>query len=401
MSKPGNIIIGISGGIAAYKTPLLIRLCKKAGFSVKVVCTRNALHFVTPLTLETLSQEKVYSDVFSDTEEYTTEHISLTDKADAMIVAPATANIIAKFAHGIADDALSTTFLSFNKQVFIAPAMNTKMYENEATQKNIDTLKKRGVIFIEPDSGFLACGYDGKGRMSEPEQIFTTVMGFYDNMSLFLNKNVLVTAGPTQEPIDPVRFIGNRSSGKMGFALAEAFALQGARVTLISGPVNISTTHPNIQLIPVKTADEMFDACKKAFPKNQLTVMSAAVADYAPAQPANSKLKKHNQKLQIELKPTPDILKYLGSLKKKNQILVGFALESDNETKNAIQKLNNKNLDCIVLNSLKDKGSGFEVDTNKVTILTPDTSLQLPLMSKKETAMQIVNFIAEKLINKT
>jgi len=400
MAAPGNIIIGISGGIAAYKIPLLIRMFRKNGTGVKVVCTKNALEFVTPLTLETLSQNTVYYDVFSETEEYSTAHISITDKADAMIVAPATANIIAKFANGIADDALSTTFLSFNKQVFIAPAMNTKMLNNHATQKNIEILKQRGVIFIEPDTGFLACGYEGKGRMSEPQELFDAVSKFYKTLPNFSGKTVLVTAGPTHEAIDPVRFIGNRSSGKMGYAIADAFAKAGASVTLISGPSSLKTQHPEIKTIQVNSAEEMFAQCVSFFPKSQITVMAAAVADFTPKETISKKIKKTDSLLNIELKPTKDILMHLGSIKNKNQILVGFALETDNEDANAKKKLRNKNLDCIVLNSLQDKGSGFEFDTNKIKIITTDTSLEFDLKHKSEVAGDILHFIYNNLIKK-
>jgi phosphopantothenoylcysteine decarboxylase / phosphopantothenate---cysteine ligase len=400
MTAPGNIIIGISGGIAAYKIPLLIRMFRKNNFGVKVVCTKNALEFVTPLTLETLSQNTVYSDVFSETEEYSTAHISITDNADAMIVAPATANIIAKFANGIADDALSTTFLSFNKQVFIAPAMNTKMLTNPATQKNIEILKQRGVIFIEPDSGFLACGYEGKGRMSEPQELFDTVVEFFKTMPDLSGINVLVTAGPTHEAIDPVRFIGNRSSGKMGYAIADAFAKAGASVTLISGPSSVKSHHPHVNLIKINSAEEMFAQCVSFFPDNQITIMAAAVADFTPSVTAVQKIKKNDQLLSIELKPTKDILKHLGSMKNKNQILVGFALETHNEEANAKEKLRNKNLDCIVLNSLQDKGSGFEFDTNKIKIITAETSIEFELKHKNEVASDILHFIYNNLIKK-
>lgn len=398
MSGLRNIIVGISGGIAAYKIPGLIRLFRKNNIDVKVVCTKNALEFVTPLALQTLSENTVYSDVFSGSEEYSTAHISITDQADAMVVAPATANIIAKFAAGIADDALSTTFLSFNRKVFIAPAMNTKMWEHPATQQNISLLKQRGVQFIEPESGFLACGYEGSGRMPEPETIFDFIMNSCSASGQLAGKNVLVTAGPTYEPIDPVRFIGNKSSGKMGFAVAEAFASAGSKVTLISGPVHVQKNHSNIQLIQVQTAGEMFDQCRKYFSETDITIMTAAVADYTPLKPEKEKIKKSADNMTVQLKPTEDILGYLGKIKKKNQILVGFALETDNELANATQKLNNKNLDCIVLNSLRDDRSGFDYDTNKVTILTKKEVVELPLKSKTEVANDLVSFVVRKLL---
>ncbi len=400
MQQPKNIIVGISGGIAAYKVPSLIRLFCKNNTEVKVVCTKNALEFVTPLTLETLSGNKVYSDMFRDNEEYSTAHISITDRADALIVAPATANIIAKFAHGIADDALSTTYLSFNGKVFIAPAMNTKMWNHPATQENIQILKERGNIFIEPDSGFLACGYEGKGRMAEPEFIYTRIIDTYKTTGFLVGRKVLITAGPTYEPIDPVRFIGNRSSGKMGFALAEAFAAAGAQVELVTGPVQMQLSHPNIETEYVQTAGEMLSACLKKFPDSDITVMAAAVADFTPELPVTSKMKKSEIPVTLKLKPTVDILKELGKRKKKSQILIGFALETDNEIVHATTKLQNKNLDCIVLNSLKDPGSGFEVETNKVTIIGHNIFREIPLKNKRLVAEDIVLFIKEILINK-
>jgi phosphopantothenoylcysteine decarboxylase / phosphopantothenate---cysteine ligase len=398
MSDLKHIILGISGGIAAYKIPSLIRLFRKTGVQVKVVCTKSALEFVTPLTLETLSGEKIYCDVFGQTEEYTTGHISITDKADALIVAPATANILAKYAAGIADDALSTTLISFNKPVFLAPAMNTKMWNHEATQNSIQILKSRGVHFIDPESGFLACGYDGEGRMAEPEVIFNSVTQHFTHDSRLAGKKVLVTAGPTHEAIDPVRFISNNSSGKMGYALAEAFRKKGAEVTLISGPVNIKSPHPAIKLIRVTSAMQMHEACIQEFPSSQITVMAAAVADYAPSDTSGFKIKKTEKTLTLRLTQTPDILSHMGQKKAKNQILVGFALETHNETENALKKLHNKHLDCIVLNSLQDEGSGFEFDTNKVTIITEKKQLSLPLQLKTKLAGDIVSFIAEHLI---
>lgn len=397
-----HIILGISGGIAAYKTPALIRLFKKSDIQVKVVCTKNALQFVTPHTLETLSGEKIYSDVFGQTEEYTTGHISITDIADALIVAPATANIIAKYASGIADDALSTTLISFDKTVFMAPAMNTKMWNNAATRNNIRILKERGVRFIEPESGYLACGYEGQGRMAEPEEIFQTVLQYFSTpLSPYKGKKILISAGPTHEPIDPVRFIGNRSSGKMGYALAEEFRKRGANVTLVSGPVTIPDSHKDIQLIKVTTAEQMYQTCVNEFKDSFITIMAAAVADYTPERTSDQKIKKTGKNINLQLTPTKDILAHLGSIKNKNQILVGFALETHDETNNALKKLHNKNLDCIVLNSLQDEGSGFEFDTNKVTIFSKNTTLSRPLMTKKEIAGEIICFITEHLLKKS
>ena len=395
-----RIIIGISGGIAAYKIPQLIRLFKKQNIEVKVVATSSALKFVTPITLETLSGNPVYYEMFSNINEYTTEHISITDWADCMIVAPATANIIGKFTSGIADDALSTIYLSFNKKVFIAPSMNTKMYEHNSVQRNLYTLKNDNVEIIEPATGFLACGYEGKGRMESPENIFSYVINYYSNNKLLKGKKVLVTAGPTYEPIDSVRYIGNYSSGKMGYFIAESFEKLGAQVTLVSGPSSLKLNSSKINLIKIQTAQEMFERCKKLFSKSDITVMAAAVADFTPKLPKTSKIKKQEKInpdiIGIELKKTTDILNELGKLKKENQILSGFALETDNEIENAKSKLHNKNLNFIVLNSPNDKGSGFNTDTNKITIIDKENTYPFELKHKKEVADDIVEYILKK-----
>ena len=307
MLQGKKIIIGISGGIAAYKLPYLIRLFIKAGASVKVVATKNALQFVTVPVLETLSTHKVYCDVFGKDNDYTTEHVSLTDWGDLFLVAPATANIIGKFASGIADDALSTSLLAFNKTVFIAPAMNTKMLDNFSVQRNMEYLSSNGVGIIDAPGGMLACGYEGKGRMEEPEKIFQIVEGFFNTPELLKGKKVLVTAGPTYEAIDPVRFIGNNSSGLMGFSIAEEAAKRGAEVSLISGPTHLKTTHPGIHRIDVVSADQMFTECRKIFPTSDITIMTAAVADYKPATTENIKIKKSDIDLEIKLSPTVDI----------------------------------------------------------------------------------------------
>lgn len=387
-----KILIGISGGIAAYKTPLLIRELIRRGCKIKVVATDNALEFVTLTTLRTLSQNNVYSDIFSTEGEYSTEHISLTDWADCFIVAPATANIIGKFAHGIADDALSTTLLAFNKEVFLAPAMNTKMYHNPIVQKNINKLAELGVKIISPTKGNLACGYDGDGRMEEPKEIVKLMEDYYSNNLPLKNKTILVTAGGTQEKIDAVRYIGNNSSGKMGFCIAEELASKGANVILICGKTFLTTCNSNIKLINIVSAQEMYDETIKYFPTCNAAILSAAVADYKPIIAAKNKIKKTSQNLTITLTPTCDILASLGKGKKENQILVGFALETDNEEENAKEKIKKKNLDFIILNSLNDKGAGFEVSTNKITIIDKDEKVEkFELKSKEEVAKDIVN----------
>ena len=393
-----KILLGISGGIAAYKSVFLIRLLIKAGAEVKVIATKNALEFITKLSLESISKNKVYYDTFAENNDYSTEHIALTDWADMMIVAPATANIIGKFAGGIADDALSTSFLAFNKQVFIAPAMNCKMYEHYAVKRNIDYLSSNAVQFIEAKSGELACGYDGKGRMEEPEKIIDFVINFYKNNSSLKGINVLITAGPTYEAIDPARFIGNHSSGKMGFALAEHFAYLGANVNLIAGPVSLTVKNADIKRINVRSADEMYQQTLALFKQSDICIMAAAVADFTLKSVSRSKIKKTTEFPVLELIPTKDILKTLGSEKSENQILVGFALETNEEKENALKKLHSKNLDFIVLNSLNDEGAGFGFDTNKISIFDKNgKSSNFNLKSKKEVAKDIADYIIQNL----
>ena len=386
-----HIVIGISGGIAAYKTLTLIRLFKKSGYEIRVTATRNALQFVTPLTIETLSQNRLYTDMFDTNRTLEVEHISMAEWADALVVAPATANIIAKFAHGIADDALSTLFLAVKKPVFIAPAMNTNMYENPVVQDNLQLLKERGCIILTPGEGFLACGTSGSGRMQEPEEIFETVDETLEDDYSLQGKNVLITAGPTYEPIDPVRFIGNHSSGLMGFCLAEAAARKGAQVSLVTGPSICTAHHRNITRYDVKTAEEMYQQCMNLVDIQDIIIMSAAVADFTPAHVAPEKIKKENTQLTLELVKTKDILASVGKIKRNNQLLIGFALETENEIENAKKKLHNKNADLIVLNSLRTKGAGFRTATNQVTILAKDgREFASELKSKQEIATEIL-----------
>ena len=399
MLKGKNIILGISGGIAAYKAATLVRILIKSGANVKVVATRNALEFITKVTLETLSKNKLYSDVFDNTNDYATEHISLTDWADLMIVAPATANIIGKFANGIADDALSTTFLAFNKQVYLAPSMNTKMYEHYSVRKNIEYLASKGVRMVEPANGFLACGYEGKGRMEEPENIVNFIVEDLKRSNKFAGKKVLVTAGPTVEAIDPVRYISNHSTGKMGYAIADVFVKQGALVTLVSGPTAINIPLGLDSFKNTVSAENMFNVVMNDVATYDIIVMSAAVADYTPKKVVDTKIKKEDSSFEIELIKTKDILGELGRIKNTNQILVGFALETDNEIPNAIAKLEKKNLDCIVLNTLKDSGAGFGFDTNKIAIVDKNKKVyNFELKDKKSVALDIVEFVST-LIN--
>ena len=397
-NQPLHIVLGISGGIAAYKSLSLIRLFQKNNAEVKVVVTPNALHFVTTLSLQTLSQNKVYTDPFQILENVDVEHIALAEWADALVVAPATANIIGKFANGIADDALSTLFLACSKPVFLAPAMNTKMLHHPAVQQNIHTLRQRGCLILESGAGYLACGTTGDGRMQEPEQLCDAVFQALTRPVLFTGKKVLITAGPTYEPIDPVRFIGNFSSGLMGFRLAETFASLGADVTLVTGPTHLTTALPNIHRINVQTAAQMLEACQKEFPSAHIAVMAAAVADYTPTNVAPEKIKKSAKSLQISLQKTTDILATLCKQKTKNQCVVGFALETEHELENAKAKLKNKKADIIVLNSLRNEGAGFQHATNLVTLIDKNGNVQTgELKDKSEVAEDIVRYIADYL----
>ena len=383
-----KIVVGITGGIAAYKAPELVRLLVKAGHSVRCAATAHALQFTTRVTLETVSQNPLYCDLFASGG---TEHISLKDWADLVVVAPATANIIGKVASGIADDALSTLLLAMPpQQVVMAPAMNCQMWAHPTVQRNIATLEGWGIRMVGPAEGELACGTSGVGRMVEPEQIADAIC--QGERSKVKGERWLVTAGPTYERIDSVRFIGNYSSGKMGFALAQALAEAGAAVELVTGPTSLKIDHSRVHVTRVESAREMYAAATEAFPSCNGAILSAAVADYRPAACADHKLKKNGAEgMTLELVQNPDILATLGGMKTPEQALVGFALETDNEEANAQRKLEKKNLDYIVLNSLRDKGAGFGVDTNKVTILGRDGSKkESPLLSKQEVAKMIV-----------
>ena len=403
MSLAGkHILVGISGGIAAYKIPELIRLLKKAGAEVQVATTKHALEFVTCLTLQTVSGHKVYSDVFAAINEHSTEHISLPDWADLMVVAPATANVLCKMAHGIADDALTTTFAAMRKPVVIAPAMNTNMYNSPATQEAIRVLAQwDNITMLDAASGELACGTSGKGRMQEVDVIAAAIEYALSPKPL-QGKHVLITAGPTQEAIDPVRYITNASTGKMGYALARACIKKGASVTLVSGPTQQSMkaweAFAPVKVVDVVSSAEMCKATVEAFHEADIAILCAAVADFTPCTVATQKIKKQPGQTQmtIELKTTTDIAATLGTCKKTGQQLVGFALETHDELVNAERKMQAKNLDMIVLNSLQDKGAGFGVDTNKVTLLYANgTKKDLPLLLKQEVADIIVDNIIE------
>ena len=391
-----HILIGVTGGIAAYKTAYLIRDLVKRGAEVKVIMTEKAKAFITPLTLATLSRNPILVDFFDPTNGAWNSHVSLGLWADAYVIAPATANTIAKMAHGIADNLLTTTYLSARCPIFVAPAMDLDMYAHPTTQENIEYLKNKGVNIIDAASGFLASGLEGKGRMAEPEEISERVSAFFNSKQELSGKKVLITAGPTHEKIDPVRFISNHSSGKMGYALAEECASRGADVYLVSGPVQIKAKHPNIKTISVESAQEMYEASNKEFDTSDICILCAAVADFRPETQADEKIKREKDDLVIRLKPTQDIAASLGAKKKDNQIIVGFALETNNEAENAQGKLIRKNLDFIVLNSLKDANACFGYDTNKITIIEKNgNSEAFCLKSKTEVAKDIIDKICK------
>lgn len=391
-----KILLGITGSIAAYKIPLLVRLLKKDGADVRVVMTPSARDFVTPLTLSTLSGNPVLTHGFDEKTGKWDSHVELGLWADLMVVAPASANTMAKMAYGMADNYLLTVCLSAKCPIMFAPAMDLDMYKHQATQQNIKTLIERGCIFVAPSSGELASGLCGEGRMEEPQKIYERIKAFFQTKRNFTGKKVLITAGPTYEAIDPVRFIGNHSSGLMGIEIARAFADQGADVTLVLGPSNISPNRNNIKLLPVTSAKEMYDAVMSFFPKTDIAVLSAAVADFRPETAADQKIKKNpdNDTLTLKLVKTDDILKSVGSKKTDNQVVVGFALETENGMDNAKKKLHTKNIDLIVLNEMNESGVGFKTKTNKVSIITKDDKVtEFDLKPKNEVALDVLDAI--------
>ncbi|MCB9183739.1 MAG: bifunctional phosphopantothenoylcysteine decarboxylase/phosphopantothenate--cysteine ligase CoaBC [Flavobacteriales bacterium] len=394
-----KVLLGVTGGIAAYKAAHVTRLLVKAGCEVQVVMTPSAHDFVTPLTLATLSKRPVLTELFArDGSGAWTDHVHLARWADVLVIAPATANTLAKMVHGICDNLLQACILSAACPVLVAPAMDLEMWKDPATQANLGQVKERGYWVVGPESGELASGLVGEGRMSEPERIVQELAARLQGASRLNGRTVLVTAGPTQEAIDPVRYIGNRSSGKMGFALAEEAAARGARVQLVTGPVALQLDRPGITRTDVGSAAEMAEACKRLAGACDAVIMSAAVADYRPAEPAGNKLKKKDAALEVRLEPTEDILASLGANKRAGQRIVGFALETDNELAHAQDKLVRKHLDLLVLNSLRDAGAGFATDTNKITLLAPGKDPHaLPLMSKREAARAILDRLEEIL----
>lgn len=388
-----HIVLGVTGSIAAYKAAFLVRLLIKKGAEVQVVMTPAGKEFITPLTLSTLTRKPVVSEFFDRRDGSWNSHVDLGQWADAMLIAPCTASTIGKMASGVADNMLITTYYSMKAPVFIAPAMDLDMYRHPVTQHNLETLRSIGNIIIEPASGELASQLVGKGRMQEPDEIVAALEEYFTKQAQLSKKKVLITAGPTYEQIDPVRFIGNWSTGKMGFALAEECAQRGAEVTLIAGPVSLTTEHPNIKRIDVKSAHQMYEAAMQNFPDSDAAILCAAVADFTPAQVSDTKIKRKGD-MTITLKPTEDIAAALGAIKRPDQRMVGFALETDHEADNAQGKLERKNLDFIVLNSLNDKGAGFGYDTNKVTLIDRKGSQELPLQSKKNVAKAIIDKLA-------
>ena len=395
--KGKKIVLGITGSIAAYKAAILIRGLVKKGAEVQVVITPAGKEFITPITLSALTSKPVISEFFAQRDGTWNSHVDLGLWADAMVIAPATASTIGKMAHGIADNMLITTYLSMKAPVFVAPAMDLDMFAHPSTQKNLEILRSYGNHIIEPASGELASHLVGKGRMEEPEKIVEVLEAFFQQQQDLKGKKVVITAGPTYEKIDPVRFIGNYSSGKMGFALAEECASRGAEVVLISGPVTLEAYHPNIKRVDVESAHEMYELAMEAFQDADAGILCAAVADFTPDNVANQKIKREKDELVIKLKPTHDIAASLGAVKKDSQVLVGFALETNDEAKNAKGKLERKNLDFIVLNSLNDKGAGFRVDTNKITIIDKEGETPYPLKNKSEVAGDIINRLVETL----
>lgn len=396
MLKGKTVILGVTGGIAAYKSAYLTSLLVKAGADVQVIMTEHAREFIAPLTFEALTNQRCHTDTFDRNHEYSTEHVSLASRADAVIIAPATANVIAKLACGIADDMLTTTVLACDCPKIVVPAMNTRMYENPVTQDNLEKLRKYGVTVVEPAAGRLACGDVGKGKMPEPDVLFQYVLmacAFEKDMA---GKKVLVTAGPTQERIDPVRYITNHSTGRMGYSIAKICALRGAEVTLVTGQTALEPPL-FVDVVPVVSARDMYEAVVERSGEMDVIIKAAAVADYRPAVTSDEKIKKSDGDMAIDMERTDDILGYLGSCKKPGQFLCGFSMETQNMLENSRAKLRKKNLDMIVANNLKVKGAGFGTDTNVVTIITADMEKELELMSKDEVAARLLDEILARI----
>ncbi len=387
-----TVLLGVTGGIAAYKSASLASKLVKAGAEVRVIMTKNATNFINPITFESLTGHKCIVDTFDRNFEFQVEHVALAKKADLIMIAPATANIMAKLAHGLADDMLTTTVLASKAPKIIAPAMNTAMYENPVTRHNIELLQGYGMEVITPASGYLACGDTGAGKMPEPEELYEYILRAIACPKDLKGLNILVTAGPTAESIDPVRYITNHSSGKMGYQIAKVCMLRGASVTLVSGPTALAYP-PFVDVVPVTTAKDMYEAVTERSSSMDIIIKAAAVADYRPSHVAEDKIKKKDGAMAIELEKTDDILKYLGDHKKEGQFLCGFSMETKDMLENSRKKLKKKNLDLIVANNLKVAGAGFKGDTNVVTLISKDQETTLPLMSKEEVAYKLMDHI--------
>lgn len=397
MKEKKFVLLGVTGGIAAYKTASLASMLVKNGYDVQVIMTSNATNFINPIVFETLTRHKCLIDTFDRNFEYSVEHVSLAKKADVVMIAPATANVIGKLAHGIADDMLTTTVMACRKcKKIIAPAMNTEMFLNPIVQDNLKILKNYGYEIIQPAEGHLACGDSGLGKMPEPAELYEYIYKETAYEKDLSGKKVLVTAGPTQESIDPVRYITNHSSGKMGYAIARVCAARGAQVTLISGPVELDRP-PVTKFIPVTTAREMFEAVRQEAADADIVCKAAAVADYRPVFVSDEKIKKSEDSMELKMEKTDDILKYLGENKPEGQFLCGFSMETENMVENSRRKLEKKHLDMIAANNLKTEGAGFRVNTNKMTLITADEELELPLLSKEETASELLDFILKRM----
>ena len=394
MLKGKTVLLGVTGSIAAYKIAYLASALKKLHAEVHVLMTKNATNFITPITFESLTGTKCLVDTFDRNFQFQVEHVSIAKKADVVMIAPASANVIGKLAHGIADDMLTTTIMACKCKKFISPAMNTNMFENPILQDNLKTLEHYGYEVIQPASGYLACGDTGAGKMPEPETLLSYILREIAAEKDLEGKKVLVTAGPTQESIDPVRYITNHSSGKMGYALAKAAMLRGADVTLVSGPCSI-TPPPFVKVVPVVTAKDMFDAVTFVSAEQDIIIKAAAVADYRPKQVFDEKVKKQDKEMSIELKKTDDILKYLGEHRTPQQFLCGFSMETQNMIGNSRAKLGKKHLDMVAANNLKVAGAGFQGDTNVLTLITQDEDVSLQLMSKEDVA----NVILDKILS--
>ena len=395
MLKGKTVVLGVTGGIAAYKIASLASMLVKQHADVQVIMTENATNFITPTTIETLTGNKCLVDTFDRNFQFQVEHVALAKRADIFMIAPATANVIAKVAHGLADDMLTTTFLACKKPKYIVPAMNTQMYENPITQDNLDICRRYGMHVVEPASGYLACGDTGAGKMPEPELLMEYIMqelAFEKDMA---GKKVLVTAGPTREAIDPVRYITNHSTGKMGYAIAQAAARRGAEVTLVSGPVNLKAPL-GVNLVPVTSAGEMFQAVTEASSSQDVIIKAAAVADYRPKYVGTEKTKKKDGDMNLKMERTDDILAWLGNHRQTGQVLCGFSMETENMLENSQAKLEKKHVDMIVANNLKTAGAGFGTDTNVVTIITKEGAEELAMMTKEQVAHQLLNRIMDR-----